>query len=89
MALRIYPKEEFPIDSWVNPKTAWIPQPTLGFSVPGELVQLQYRAIRCQNTVKVPHCSATLSDELFRVYRSRTVTSHALRSIQLLSRLVS
>ena len=78
MALRIYPAKEFPFDKWANPKAAWIPQPTLGFSVLGELVQLQYSAIRCQNAVRVPHCSATLSDELFRVYCSRTVTSHAL-----------
>ena len=42
-----------------------------------------------KNTVKVPHCSATLSDGLFKVYRSRMVALHAFRNTQPLSQLVS
>ena len=42
MALRIYPGEEFPIDSWVNPQSEWNPQSTLGSPIPRELMrQLQ------------------------------------------------
>ena len=42
-----------------------------------------------ENTAKVPHYSATLSDGLFWVSHSRATTSRALWYTQLLSRLVS
>ena len=82
------PEEGYPLIVGLIPRLNKIPSLPLDPQYQGNWCNC-YR-VRCyQNTIEAPLCSATLSDGIFRVYRSQTVASHALRSIQLLSRLVS